>query len=61
DPLGTADVLDAYLAETGGTLMWASAQALGAQYKREPAVRAVGKAAGLAAMLVAAPELGRRG
>lgn len=57
----TAEALDAYLAETGGTLMWASAQVLGAGYEREPAVRAVGKAAGLAAMLVAAPELERRG
>ncbi|MCB1330042.1 MAG: squalene/phytoene synthase family protein [Maritimibacter sp.] len=60
-PFTTAEALDAYLADTGGTLMWASAQALGAQYSREPAVRAVGKAAGLAAMLVAAPELTRRG
>jgi phytoene/squalene synthetase len=60
-PFASVEVLDAYLAETAGTLMWASAQALGAQYKREPAVRAVGKAAGLAAMLVAAPELDRRG
>ena len=61
EPFGSADALDAYLAETGGTLMWASAQALGAQYIRERAVRAVGKAAGLAMMLVAAPELARRG
>ncbi len=61
EPFNSAEVLDAYLAETAGTLMWASAQALGAQYIREPAVRAVGKAAGLAAMLVAAPELERRG
>jgi len=60
-PLASADVLDAYLAETAGTLMWASAQALGARYIREPAVRAVGKAAGLASMLVAAPELEHRG
>ena len=48
EPFNSAEVLDAYLAETAGTLMWASAQALGAQYIREPAVRAVGKAAGLA-------------
>lgn len=61
DPLDRPDVLEAYLAETGGTLMWAAAQALGAQYSREPIVRAVGKAAGLAAMLVAGPELARRG
>lgn len=61
EPFATAEALDAYLAETAGTLMWASAQALGARYDREPSVRAVGKAAGLAAMLVAAPELERRG
>ena len=61
EPLRTPEVLDAYLAETAGTLMWASAQALGAQYIREPTVRAVGKAQGLASMLVAAPELERRG
>ncbi len=61
EPIASADVLDAYLAETAGTLMWASAQALGAQYIREPSVRSVGKAAGLASMLVAAPELERRG
>lgn len=61
EPFDSAEALDDYLAETGGTLMWATAQALGAGYDREPAVRAVGKAAGLAAMLVAAPELERRG
>ena len=61
EPITSAEVLDVYLAETAGTLMWASAQVLGAQSIREPAVRAVGKAAGLASMLVAAPELERRG
>ena len=60
-PFSRADVLDAYLAETAGTLMWASVQALGARYDREPVVRAVGKASGLAQFLVAAPELERRG
>lgn len=61
EPFATAEALDAYLAETGGTLMWATAQALGSRYEREPIVRKVGKAAALAAMLVAAPELHRRG
>lgn len=61
EPFDTAATLDDYLAETGGTLMWAAALALGARHDREPVVRAVGKAAGLAAMLVAAPELERRG
>ncbi|PIE06440.1 MAG: phytoene synthase [Rhodobacterales bacterium] len=60
-PFTTAEALDHYLAETAGTLMWASAQALNAQYKRETVVRAVGKAQGLASMLIAAPELERRG
>lgn len=61
EPFQTAAALDAYLAETGGTLMWASAQALGAQKVREPIARKVGRASALASMLVASPELGRRG
>ncbi|MCB1338506.1 MAG: squalene/phytoene synthase family protein [Maritimibacter sp.] len=60
-PFADAAKLGAYLGETGGTLMWASALALGAQAAQEPVLRRVGTAAALAAILVAAPELARRG
>lgn len=61
DPFETANALGSYLADTNGTLMWATAQALGATPAEEPQLRALGKAAGLAMMLLAAPELGARG
>jgi phytoene/squalene synthetase len=53
--------LDAYLEATGGGLMWLAARALGAPDGAEAGVRAFGRAAGLAAYLVAVPALEARG
>ncbi|VDC30840.1 squalene/phytoene synthase family protein [Pseudogemmobacter humi] len=53
--------LDDYLADTAGGLMWLSALALGAGPGAEAAVRAYGRAAGLAAYFTAVPELSARG
>lgn len=60
---GFADetALDDYIADTGGGLMWLSALALGAPAGAEEAVRAYGRAAGLAGYLAAVPELAARG
>ncbi|MGP3696386.1 squalene/phytoene synthase family protein [Rhodobacter sp. NSM] len=57
DEAALADYLDA----TAGGLYWASALALGADRALEPAVRAVGRAAGLASWFQAVPELEARG
>lgn len=46
-----------YLDATGGGLMWASAQALGAQAEQEADIRSVGRASALASWLMAVPEL----
>lgn len=53
--------LAGYLAATAGSLMWASVQALGGDAELEQPARAVGYASGLAAWLLAVPELEARG
>lgn len=50
---------DSYIEETSATLMWVAARALGST--TEDAVRAHGRAMGIAHWLLAAPELGARG
>lgn len=50
-----------YLDETGATLMWVAARALGAAPEAEAAVRRYGRAAALARFLSAAVELEARG
>lgn len=57
----TPATLRAYLDDSAGGLMWASASALGVDPAREAAVRAVGRAQGLANWLIALPELTSRG
>lgn len=57
DPFEDADHFNAYLADTSGALMWAAAQALGADVAAEAQVRAFGAATGLARFLQAVPEL----
>ncbi len=53
--------LAAYLDDTAGGLMWLAARALGAGPGAEVAMRAYGRAAGMAAFLRAAAELEARG
>ncbi len=53
--------LDAYLEETAAGLMWLAARATGAPEAMEPVARGLGWAAGLAAYLMAVPELEARG
>lgn len=60
EPFGEGEFA-AYLDDTAGGLMWLAALALGAGPTAEPAVRAFGRAAGLAAFLRAVPELTARG
>ena len=52
---------DSYIAETGGTLMWVAARALGALPDAEATVRTFGAATGLVRYLAAVPELESRG
>ncbi len=59
EPFGSAAELWGYLDATGGALMWASVLATGG--RDEGAARAVGRAAALAAWLMAVPELEARG
>lgn len=59
DPFESAEALWRYLDDTAGSLMWASVLALGGEDERQ--ARAVGRAQGLAAWLIAAPELAARG
>lgn len=61
DPFEDQAALDAYLDDTAGGLMWLACRALGATEAAEPAARAAGWAAGLAAYLRAVPELEARG
>lgn len=61
DPFEDRAAFDAYLEDTGAGLMWLAASALGAPPEVEPAARAAGWAAGLAAFLRAVPELEARG
>jgi phytoene synthase len=56
-PFDDAAALWAYLDATGGGLMWAAAQALGAGAAAESAARGVGRAAGLAGYFRAIPAL----
>jgi 15-cis-phytoene synthase len=60
-PFGDEGALWVYLDATSGGLMWAAAQALGAGAGAEPAVRAFGQGAGLAAFLRAVPALAAAG
>lgn len=53
--------LTAYLDDTSGALMWAAALSLGAEPDHETAVRALGGATGVAALLQAVPTLEDRG
>ena len=60
-PFDDAGALRAYLDATAGNLMWVAAHALGATDGAEPVVRDMAAASGLAAWLVAVPELEARG
>lgn len=60
DPFEDQAHFDAYLDATSGTLIWVAARALGASPDDEPAIRAMGFAAGIAALLRAVPELEAR-
>lgn len=61
DPFEDEDHLVAYLENTGGTLMWVAARALGAPDAARDCVRAYGTATALVRFLVAVPELEARG
>lgn len=61
EPFDDIAALETYLDETAGGLMWLAALALGAPQGAETAVRAYGRAAGMANFLRAAPELAARG
>lgn len=61
DPFEDDAHFDDYLDKTSGVLMWVAARALGASPEDETAVRAYGKAAGLARFLKAVRELEDRG
>lgn len=60
-PFADAAALLAHLDALAGGLMWAAAHALGAPAAAEGTVRAFGRAAGLAAWLVAVPAFAARG
>lgn len=61
DPFTKTDDLWLYLDGTAGNRFWASAKLLGAPDSEEPRVREQGTAMGLAAYLMAVPELERLG
>ncbi|MGB8812733.1 MAG: squalene/phytoene synthase family protein [Paracoccaceae bacterium] len=61
DPFADEAALDAYLADTGGGLMWLAARALGAPDSAEPVAMQAGYAMALASFLRAVPELENRG
>src|SRR5690606_1451191 len=61
EPFADRAALEDYLEDTAGGLMWLAALALGAPAEAEAAVRAYGRAAGMAGFLAAAPELQARG
>ncbi len=60
-PFADMAALEAYLEDTGGGLMWATAAALGAGAEAEPAVRALGAASAAAGFLRAVPGLRAQG
>ena len=60
-PFAETAALTGYLDATAGGLMWLCALGLGAPAGAEAAVRAVGRAGGLASWLQAVPELAARG
>ncbi len=60
DPFEDEAAFEAYLNDTGATLIWACALALGAGSQHEPAIRAFGRASALAALFLAVPELTSR-
>lgn len=61
DPFESAADFHRYIDDTAGGLVWACAQALGADMQAEDAARAYGQAAGIANFLRAVPELAARG
>jgi len=61
EPFESTEDLLAYLAGTAGNLMLAAGQALGAPEAAHPTLQDAGLAAGLAAWLIAVPELTARG
>lgn len=61
EPFADRAALEDYLEDTAGGLMWLAALALDAPAGAEAAVRAYGRAAGMAGFLAAAPELLARG
>ncbi len=61
EPFGDVAALETYLEDTAAGLMWLAALALGAPAAAGAAVRAYGRAAGMAGFLAAAPELQARG
>jgi phytoene/squalene synthetase len=60
EPFGPGE-FEVYLNDTAAGMMWLGARALGAGAGAEPAVRAYGRAAGMAAFLRAVPDLEARG
>lgn len=58
-PMASADDLADYVADTGGTLMWVAARALGG--REEGRARDLGRAAGLANYLLGVPRFLARG
>lgn len=61
EPFEDRAALETYLEDTSAGLMWLAALALGAPAGAEAAVRAYGRASGMAGFLAAAPELQARG
>lgn len=61
DPFEDRAAFDAYLDDTAGSLMWLASRATGAPAEAEAPARALGQAAGLAALLRAVPDLVARG
>ncbi|WP_193141726.1 squalene/phytoene synthase family protein [Meridianimarinicoccus sp. MJW13] len=61
DPFEDRAAFDQYLQDTSGALFWTAGRALGAQAAAEPVFRDAGQASGLAAWLLAVPELEARG
>ena len=61
EPFEDRAALETYLEDTSAGLMWLAALALGAPPGAEAAVRAYGRASGMAGFLAAAPELQARG
>ncbi len=60
DPFDDSDAFERYLDATGGGLMWLAAQLLGAPEAFQIVIRGFGRAAAIARLFLAVPELTRR-